>query len=193
MNARGNPFDPIRLERVLAFDPGLSGTSWRWIEKRWAALRHAAVTGRHGAGKTTLLDALAVRLRGRGEPPLRLFFNEERRRLSPGDRETLARCAGRVLLVDGDRHLPWDERRRLHRAAATADRTLFARHRRGFLPELIRLESTPELAFGLFERIGVPADRALIRKLFHAGNGNLRELWLTCYDLAAGGKCFGLK
>src|SRR5690606_39922960 len=69
-----------------------------------------------------------------------LFFNEERRLLSPGDRETLARCAGRVLLVDGDRHLPWDERRRLHRAAATADRTLFARHRRGFLPELIRLE-----------------------------------------------------
>ncbi len=194
MNARDNPFDPCRLERLLAFDPALAGTTWEALETRWRSLGHrAAVTGPHGAGKTTLLDAFATRLRQRGDPPLRLFFNEEHRRLSPADRETLRQSAGRTLLVDGDEHLPWRERRELRRAIRTAAKTLLARHRRGPWPELIRLKATPRLAFELLERIGPPGNSAFILNLFQAKKGNLRELWLACYDLAAGGKYFGTK
>ena len=51
MKARDNPFAPSRLERVLAFDPELIGSSWEALENRWEKLgRRAAVTGRHGAG-----------------------------------------------------------------------------------------------------------------------------------------------
>ncbi len=194
MNARDNPFAPCRLERLLAFDPALAGTTWEALEARWQSLGHrAAITGPHGSGKTTLLDAFACRLCERGEPPLRLFFNEEHRRLSPADRETLRQATGRILLIDGDEHLPWRERRELGRALRTASKVLLARHRRGLWPELIRLRATPRLAFELLERIAPSGNRAFILNLFHAKKGNLRELWLACYDLAAGGKYFGTK
>ena len=50
MKARDNPFAPSRLERLLAFDPELIGSSWKDLETRWQALgRRAAVTGHHGA------------------------------------------------------------------------------------------------------------------------------------------------
>ncbi len=186
MKARDNPFAPSRLERVLAFDPELIGTSWEALENRREKLgRRAAVTGRHGAGKTTLLAAWARRLEARGEGVIRLFFNDERRGLSDGDRELLRGCAGMHVMLDGETHLPWRERRLLRVLLAPAAGILAARHRRGSWPELIRLKSGPGLARALFQRIGAASlPPGTLEREMRLCRGNLRELWLRLYDRA---------
>lgn len=192
MTARENPFAPGRLRRVLGFDPRLAGSSWEALDVRWAALgRRAAVTGHRGSGKSSLLDAWAARL---AEPPLRLFFNESKRVPDDGDRARLADCAGRLVFVDGEDHLSWPERRRLRRALRTAAGVLVVRERRGPWPELIRLRADPELAAALLERAApewARHFRADVEARWRAAGGNLRDLFLGCYDeLARGQKAF---
>lgn len=190
MNASLNPFATGRVERLLAFDPGLIGTSWAEIEERWASLGHrACVTGHHGSGKTTFVDAMAKRLARVGRVE-RLFFNDSTRGLSDADRKVLDACGGAFLLVDGDEHLPWRERRELMRGSIGARACLFARHRRRGLPELLRLKSDPVLAKRLLERISPEWGAILGGELsgrLQKNSGNLRELWLECFDLAGKG------
>lgn len=190
MTARDNPFAPGRLRRVLGFDPRLVGSSWDELEARWAALgRRAAVTGHRGSGKSSLLDAWAGRL---DEPPLRLFFNESKRAPDAADRARLAGCGGRIVFVDGEDQLSWPQRRRLRRALRTAAGVLVARERRGPWPELVRLRSDPALAAVLLDRAapewaGHFRPQAAAR--WQAAGGNLRDLFLGCYDeLAAAGQ-----
>jgi hypothetical protein len=192
MTARDNPFAPGRLRRVLGFDPRLVGGSWEALDARWAALgRRAAVTGHRGSGKSSLLEAWAERL---DEPPLRLFFNESKRVPDDADRARLDDCAGRVVIVDGEDHLSWPQRRRLRRALRAAAGLLVARERRGPWPELIRLRSDPALAAVLLERAApewAAPFQAEAAARWRAAGGNLRELFLGCYDeLAAGQKAF---
>lgn len=192
MTARENPFAPGRLRRVLGFDPALAGTTWEALESRWRELgRRAAVTGHRGSGKTSLLDAWAERL---DPPPLRLFFNDRHRDLDAADRAVMASCAGKVLFVDGENHLPWLRRRELRRAARVAAGILVARHRPGGWPVLIRLRSDPAQAAALLERAAPEwAGRFLpeAQARWHKCRGNLRELLLDCYDeLAAVKKTF---
>lgn len=194
MTARDNPFAPGRLRRVLGYDPRLAGGSWEALEARWAALgRRAAVTGHRGSGKSSLLDAWAERF---DEPPLRLFFNESRRVPDAADHARLAGCAGRVVIVDGEDHLSWSERRRLRRALRGAAGVLVARARRGPWPELVRLRSDPALAAVLLDR-AAPEWAARFRPQaaarWQAAGGNLRELFLGCYDELAGGAADGQK
>ena len=185
MTAADNPFATGRVERLLTFDPELIGTSWLAIDARWDELgRRACVTGHHGAGKTTFLDAMARRLEGRVE---RLFFNDGKRVLSGKDREVLETCEGAVLLIDGDEFLSWGERRELGKRSLVARRCLFARHRARGLPELLRLSASAELAEVLLERISPEWGRRLEGELgrkLKKQRGNLRELWLECFDLA---------
>ena len=190
MTARDNPFAPGRLRRVLGFDPRLVGNSWEALDDRWAALgRRAAVTGHRGSGKSSLLDAWAARL---DEPPLRLFFNESKRVPDAPDRARLADCAGRIVFVDGEDQLSWPERRRLRHALRGAAGLLVARARRGPWPELVRLRSDPALAAVLLDRAapewaGHFRPQAVAR--WQAADGNLRDLFLGCYDeLAAAGQ-----
>lgn len=187
MNAAMNPFSTGRVERLLSFDPGLIGTSWEAIDARWAELDHrACVTGHHGAGKTTFLEAMAKRLEQTGRVE-RLFFNDRKRCLSPEDRKVLKSCGGIFLLIDGDEYLSWTARRELVQTSTRARGSLFARHRKRALPELMRLQSNPEIAMELLARIspewrqkiGDGLDRRLGQQ-----KGNLRELWLECFDLA---------
>jgi hypothetical protein len=184
VSATSNPFATGRLERVLAFDPELVGTSWEAIFGRWESLgRRACVVGHHGAGKTTFLDAFAKRL---DAPVVRWFFNDERRRLDAADRARLREVAGKVVLLDGDRHLPWAQRRELRRALEPAAGVLSARHRAGDLPVLIELRADAELAGRLLEKIDPALAAELERelpRLLQEHRGNLRELWLACYDL----------
>ncbi|MGB6223613.1 hypothetical protein [Haloferula sp.] len=188
MNAAANPFATSRVERLLEFDPHLIGTSWEVIEQGWAQLGfRACVTGQHGAGKTSFLDAMARRLVGKGRVE-RLFFNDQKRRISAADRVILDSCEGVFLLVDGDEHLSWWERRELTRASKEAGGCLFARHRKGGHRELLRLRSNPALAGELLERISPEWRRRLdgsLDRRFQGQKGNLRELWLECFDLAA--------
>lgn len=192
MTARENPFAPGRLRRVLGFDPALAGTTWEALESRWCGLGcRAAVTGHHGSGKTSLLEAWAGRF---DEPPLRLFFNDRHRDLDEADRAVLASCAGKILFMDGEDHLPWLRRRELRQALRPAGGVLVARHGRGGWPELIRLRSDPSQAATLLMRAapqwaGHFLPEAELR--WERCRGNLRELLLGCYDdLAAGKKTF---
>lgn len=189
ITARENPFAPGRLRRVLGFDPGLVGSSWKELESRWRALGcRAAVTGHRGSGKSSLLEAWAARL---DEAPMHLFFNDSRRRLDAGDRALLAACAGRVVFVDGEDHLPWWEIRELRRALDAASAVLVVRSRRGSWPELIRLHGDAALASVLISRAApewVGHFRPQVAARLRASGGNLRELLLGCYDeLARGG------
>lgn len=188
VSATSNPFATGRLERLLAFDPELIGDTWRSIERRWEGLgRRACVVGHHGAGKTTFLDAFAARLPQR---VVRLFFNDRHRRLDEAARETLRGVAGAVVLLDGDTHLPWGDRLELRRALAGAAGVLSARHRAGRLPMLLELEADPELARSLLARIDLAIAAELapeMPRLFRKHHGNLRELWLECYDLWSAG------
>jgi hypothetical protein len=188
MTARDNPFAPGRLRRVLGFDPRLVGRSWDELDAGWAALgRRAAVTGHRGSGKSSLLDAWAERL---DEPPLRLFFNEIKRVPDAADRARLADCAGRIVFVDGEDHLSWPQRRRLRRALRGAAGVLVARERRGPWPELARLRSDPALAAVLLDRAApewAGHFRVQLDARWQAAGGNLRELFLGCYDALASG------
>lgn len=186
MIARENPFAPVRLEQVLAFDPALIGSTWEALEQKWASLGfRAAICGRHGAGKTTLLRAWAARLQERGEAPLRIFLNDEKRQLSPEDRLTLSRCAGRILFVDGEQHISWWERLHLRRASRPAAGLIVARWSRGTLPLICRLEPDPALAAALLQRAAPQwlgrFKPDLDRRLANC-RGNLRELFLGYYD-----------
>lgn len=192
MTARDNPFAPGRLRRVLGFDPALAGTTWVALEDRWRELGcRAAVTGHRGSGKTSLLEAWAERLE---EPPLRLFFNDRHRDLDIADRAVLASCVGKVLFIDGENHLSWFRRRELRRALQMAAGVLVARHGRGGWPELIRLRSDPRQAAILLERAAPECAARFVPDVedrLRRNRGNLRELFLACYDdLAAVKKTF---
>jgi hypothetical protein len=192
MTAAGNPVAPDRLRRRLGFDPALAGTTWQALESRWHELGcRAAVTGHRGSGKTSLLDVWAARL---DEAPLRLFFNESRRDLDDRDRAVLASCAGKILFIDGEDHLSWRQHRELRRATRKAAGVLVARHDRGGWPELVRLSGSPAQAAILLERAApewVGHFRPELAVRWEKCGGNLRELWLGCYDdLAVGKKTF---
>ena len=178
-----NPFATGRLERLLRFDPEIIGHSWAGIESQWELCgRRACVTGHHGAGKTSFLDAFAERLPQR---VVRVFFNDEHSRLNAADRQKLDQVAGAVVFLDGDTHLPWRDRKELARALEGAAGVLSARHRAGRLPVLLRLASSPELAVQLLRRIDADiADEwgSELPQLLRQHQGNLRELWLACYD-----------
>lgn len=187
MNAAMNPFATGRVERLLGFDPELIGSSWETIDDRWEEFgNRACVVGHHGSGKTTFLDAMAKRL-GRKRKVERLFFNDRKRCLSNQDREVLEACGGSFLLVDGDEFLGWLERRELLGASVQARGSLFARHRNRGLPELLRLKADPELAKVLLGRISEEWQQKFegdLASRLENLDGNLRELWLECFDLA---------
>ena len=190
MIARENPFAPARLEKVLAFDLALIGSSWEALEQRWEALGfRGVVCGRPGSGKTTLLRAWAKRLEEKGEAPLRIFLNEEKRCLSHEDHRTLTEIRGRILFVVGEQHLPWREKWLIRRASREAAGVLVTRWRAGLSPVVCLLKPDAQLAFQLMQRASPEhttrfspvLDRRLARH-----RGNLRELFLGCYDELAG-------
>ena len=188
MNAGENPFAPGRLERVLGFDPALARTSWEALEEKWQALGcRAAVTGHRGSGKSALLRAWAKRC----ESPVVLHFNEQRRRMDEVDRRELAEGAGKLWFIDGEDYLHGRDRRELRHAAKAAAGILVSRYRAGSWPELIQLAATPVMAEILLERAAAAHGERFrhdLEQRFRRCHGNLRELWLECYDDLAGRK-----
>ncbi|MDF1823505.1 MAG: hypothetical protein P1U68_02625 [Verrucomicrobiales bacterium] len=187
MKARDNLFATHRVESLLEFDPGLIGSVWETLEDRWEALgRRACVVGHHGSGKTSFLNSFSERL---GEPLVRFFFSESASRLRSRDFEKMESGRGVLWIVDGDRHLAFRDRRLFYRAATAAGGFLSARHRCHGLPPLLKLRSDVNLAEKLYERID-PGDETGLKvelpKLYRRHRGNLRHLWLSCYDRAAG-------
>ena len=187
MKADQNPFATRRLERVLAFDPKLIGESWEGLHARWQSLgRSAFVVGPHGSGKTTFLDGFAEQLEA---PVTRFFFNEQACFLTHFDRKRMQGAAGTVWLVDGDLHLPRSERRELMGASSLSSGLLVARHRVWRGPVLLRLKATAGLARELLRRAAPEHLERLQPQLpsrLARTSGNLRELWMDCYDELTG-------
>lgn len=186
MKAHENPFATRRIEQRLAFDPELVGTDWSVVLEKWQALdRRACVIGRHGAGKTTFLDAMGSRIEG---PVVRFFFNGDRRRLMAEDGEKMESGRGAVWLVDGDTHLGFADRRRFQVASRQAAGLIAARHRACGLPVLLHLRPDLALATELLRRAhpeGAHHFEADLAARFEKHRGNLRHLWLDCYDRLA--------
>lgn len=188
MKAHENPFAPDRVQRRLPFDPLLIGTTWQDIEAQWTRLnKRAAIVGHHGSGKTTFLEAFSKRLAATHHVET-LFFHRDERLLSSDQREqvlALAHQHSAILIVDGEGHLKISERRWLRTQSQNIAGYLVARHRRCRLPTLLKLESSPQLALQLLQRIHPPEaaqQEKQLPKLLRKKGGNLRELWLSLYD-----------
>lgn len=188
MKAHENPFTTGQLEERLAFDPELIGSDWIALLDKWSLLGcRACVVGPHGAGKTTFLDALSSRL---DRPVRRFFFNRDHRKLTDEDLERMEFGGAAVWLADGDMHLGLRDRRRFHEASRHAAGLISARHRARGLPVLLHLRPDLALAKELLHRVypeGAVDFEADLAERFRKHRGNLRHLWLDCYDRLAGG------
>jgi hypothetical protein len=187
MRARENPFRSERLER-LAFRHALPLEA---IHARWTALgRRAAVVGPHGSGKTTLLRALAASAEREGFRVERWFLNAESGRPSTRELTRAARRLGPrdVLCFDGAGHLGPLAWHRVRRAARAAGGVLATAHAPGLLPTLVETGTDAalldELACELLAADTGPL-RPLLAELHARHRGNLRDVFLALYDLAA--------
>jgi hypothetical protein len=188
MRARENPFRTERLERLDFRHPSLSAKE---IHARWVTCgRRAAIVGPHGSGKTTLLREIAARAEREGFRVVRWFRNadsppaharaiaSEARELGPAD----------VLVFDGAGHLSRWAWRRVARACRGAAGVLVTAHAPGLLPTLIETRTDAHLLTVLFDELDATGRSPLRRHLgplCERHDGNLRDVFLALYDLAA--------
>lgn len=190
MRARDNPFRTERLERIAFRDggPGLEG-----IRSRWIALgRRGAIVGPHGSGKTTLLRALGAGAAREGFRVHRWFRNAESPPPAPLALVRQARGLGPddVLVVDGAGHLPGWAWRLVERLARSAGGLLVTAHAPGLLPTLVETRTDRALLAALLAELTGeerPRWEPLALSLFDRCGGNLRDVFLTLYDVAAQG------
>jgi len=188
MKAHLNPFAPDRVQRLLPFDPRLAETSWQEIESRWKEMgMRGAIVGHKGSGKSTFLKTFAKRLENE-QRVIHLFFRGCDRKLGDQEFNQLAQIRDdkkAIVLIDGEGHLAWNQRRLLRKLSNDAAGYLVTRHHRSSLSTLLHLRSSPQIAETLLHQIG-PAEEESIRKelplLLRKNSGNLREVWLSLYD-----------
>lgn len=188
MRAHENPFRTQRIGALAFRHPTLSLVA---LERRWRELGgRAAVVGPKGSGKTTLLRELAVRLRSRGLRVRRWFLNAEDP--APGARILVreARALGSrdVLLLDGAGHLPRLSWWRVERASRGAAGVLVTAHAPGLLPTLVETRTDAALLGALTRELAGPGAAALaplLADLYRRHHGNLRDVFLSLYDLSA--------
>lgn len=188
MRARHNPF---RTERLggLCFRHG--NLRVEALHDRWRSLGgRAAIVGPHGSGKTTLLRELAGRLAAEGLRVRSRFLNAASRR--PGARELVREARslgpGDVWIFDGAGHLPRSTWWQLRRASRGAAGVLVTGHAAGLLPTLVETRTDTTLLAALTgELLGPGADglRPLLEDLWRRHGGNLRDVFLSLYDLGA--------
>jgi hypothetical protein len=186
--ARDNPF---RTERIggLEFRPGAESRV-ALFERLAARGYRGAIVGPHGSGKTTLLRELGPRLEAAGYRVHHWFLNEDLRRPSTRTLVRNARSLGQsdVLLFDGAGHLPALVWRLVAWAARDTGGLLITAHAPGRLPTVVETRTDAGLLAALLEElVGAPAAELapLAEGLRRARDGNLREVFLDLYDLAA--------
>jgi hypothetical protein len=188
--ARDNPFRTARIG-ALAFRPRHGSTPE--LAERLARLDfRAEIVGPHGSGKTTLLGELAEHLAHDGHAILHWRLQADRPQPPV---PALVRAAARLgprhlLLVDGAGHLSRAAWWCVARAARGARGLLITAHAPGRLPTLLETTTDRALLRALVgELLGPkpPALDALLDTLYERCRGNLRDVFLALYDLAAAG------
>ncbi len=186
MLARDNPFSTHRVERILSFDPLLSGTNWEEIERRWTALnRRASLVAPHGAGKSTFMDAFQARLEASGHSVLRLFLNQESHKLAEEQWGMLEHCSRKIVLLDGEEQLGHFSRRRFYRLTQDCSGLLVSRHKPTKLPQLLVLDPDMDLLVACIDRLApqhLAQLQPMLEEWWRELHGNIREILLRCYD-----------
>ncbi len=188
MRARENPFRTERIGSLAFRHPTLSFDA---IRRRLAAQGgRGAIVGPKGSGKTTLLRELGRRLAGEGLRLRHWFLGAESPAPSTRELVRAARALGPrdALLFDGAGHLPRLGFWRVQRASRGAAVVLTTAHDEGGLPTLVRTgtdaallrELTRELVGDAWQGLS-----SLLEELRAAHDGNLRDVFLALYDLAA--------
>lgn len=190
MFAHENPFRTERLGALAYRHPELGLDA---IEARWRALGcRGAVVGPHGSGKTTLLRALGDRFVHQGARVVRwtLRVDGPRPRLARLVREARHLGPGEVLLFDGAGHLSALAWWCVARACRRAGGVLVTAHAESRLPTLLRTRTDRALLAELVRELlgpGADALAPLLEELRVTHHGNLRDVFLALYDLAARG------
>ena len=188
-----NPFSTRRLESLLSFRPDWSGLDPAVLAAQALDGRGPCViAGRHGSGKSTLLDHLAALADARGLPTLRFFFNSSTHPEAAHTAIAALEAArpATILFIDGDIHIPTSHRRAILARARMFHRAILTRHRPGGLPVLARLDPGPGVLRQCIATLApdlLPRIDPLIPALWSRHRGNIREILLACYDLAATG------
>lgn len=196
MNARENPFEADRIERLLTFDPSWLGLSWEEILDRAENLGfRGSIIGPHGSGKTTFCDAIAPRLEAAGYQVARWFLNDRKTEPDADELavfESVERPESTILMIDGREFLkaaPW---RKLYRKTAEFGGLFATAHAENGLPKprlpvFLRTEAKPEMLVAFATRLApdFPWDETELRSIFKKYRGNLRESLWACYDRVA--------
>lgn len=188
MLARENPFAAARVLKVR----------YRLDEARWADLiarlesfgMRGAIVGRKGHGKTTLIEDLASHLAARGYATRLVRLESGQRELPPDVRAALAGIGPlEVLLVDSAGQLSLARRLWLYAASRRAGGLVVTAHRRGLLPTLLRLETSPQILEAIVREVSgrdVAAFGRSAEELHQRHRGNLRDALRELYDVCAG-------
>ncbi len=188
MRARENPFRTERIGSLAFRHPTLSLDA---IRRRLAAQGgRGAIVGPKGSGKTTLLRELGGRLAGEGLRLRHWFLSAEGPASPTRELARAARALGPrdALLFDGAGHLPRLGFWRVERASRGAAVVLTTAHDEGGLPTLVRTGTDAELLRELSRELVGDAWQglsSLLDELRAAHDGNLRDVFLALYDLAA--------
>jgi hypothetical protein len=192
MLARDNPFATQRVERILHFDPQLSGTNWAAIDDRWELLdRRASLVAAHGAGKSTFLDAFQKRLEASGHSVLRIFLNQESNKLSAEQWRMLGCCSQQIVMLDGEEQLGHLARWRFYRLVQNCSGLLIARHKPTNLPQLLVLDPNMELLLACIDKLApehLDHLKPMLDGWWQEHDGNIREILLRCYDSLQNGR-----
>ena len=188
MRAHENPFRTQRLGSLAFRHPDWTAKALR--ERLDALGGRAAIVGPHGSGKTTLLGELGAGLEREGLRVRRRFLNADAARpwFPALLGEARALRAGDALLFDGAGHLPRWQWRALARAGRGASALLVTAHCVGLLPTLVETRTDAALLAELTgELLSRPAGplAPLLEELREQHAGNLRDVFLGLYDLAA--------
>lgn len=147
------------------------------------------IVGPHGAGKSTLLHAWLPQLAGAGRDIVWWTLHAGERHL-PAGWKNAAREWGRdtLVVIDGYEQLSWWSRRQLQfRCRRVGCGLLVTTHRDAGLPDLLHVRSSLEvvqtLVAELTHDMPIRIAAAEVTTLYHACQGNVRDLFFALYDL----------